>query len=72
MSGRPRQGVGVLVLRAWTEPEQQTSFRARLTWRLDIDTDEVETIVVATRDPAVAAIAAWLACFTDANGAEGG
>jgi hypothetical protein len=65
MARRAREGVGVLILRAWNEAEAP-HFRARLTSMLDIEEeDDARTVAVATPDDALEAVAAWLACFSE-------
>lgn len=52
--------MGVLVIRAWIEPEREDGLRARITYTLDVNNSEQTTTVVATREEVAAAVLAWL------------
>lgn len=56
----PYERTGVLVIRAWIEPEGDDGLRARITYTLDLSHCEQSTVAVATCEGVAAAVLAWL------------
>lgn len=56
-SGTPP--MGTLVIRTWYEPDQVTSFRARITYSKEPD-DEPATVVASDPDEALSVVRQWL------------
>ncbi len=65
MSTSPGERTGLLLVRAWIEGDDQSTFRARITQRIDITGTEQTVTATATAEETCEAVRRWLERFLD-------
>jgi hypothetical protein len=60
---KPGKGVGVLVIRIWTERGSASALRARITWMLDVAASDEVVKTSATVEEIDAHVREWLNAF---------
>ena len=63
MSMSPRERTGLILVRAWIEGDDRSTFRVRITQRMDVTENEQTILAVVTVDEACEAVRLWLELF---------
>lgn len=65
MTSRRHGQVGLLVVRAWVEPDGERGLRARITQTLDLAGRDESVTVVSSAEEVLAAVRTWLDAFLE-------
>ena len=68
MPAPPPTRTGVLVVRAWLEDGRPRTFRARITWSLDVSRTEVTRLAASTPDEIRRLTDEWLDALVAGDG----